>query len=599
MNEHPPSIIPGISPSQVYLHSQKVKGLYTPNDLWNARCLSPAERHELYVSFGIFGRIMQSHDPSSPEYTSAFDKIKEKSKNIAQQEAQWYAQFADKRKGTLEQRTKRFKDIVVEQMQAVDISAVSQASSASSSTQVASLGKQLGADNNTAIVIDDEQDSSPRPSREQKRRAPEPEVGEDCRPAKRVTPELDESVRLERELKAELEHQRYLDQKEMIDRTYLDGDCSRKPTDPEWQKLAAFDVFEAAKQIPQLKKKRRQSSPEEDRQAFADLDVRFRLPSRDLASYPLKTPDKYMCLHVDSGCGGSKDCTCKKHECCRNGFTLRQLEGAVKRKYERVCSKIEEQAFLHGNLDQNYKTWENWFSKEMRDRDSTRVKACMPPLEWKPDPRMAGVNSVAQHAPASRQAAAKKPRAKPRSALERLQKRQREEQGRQVEEAISQTMQAVVRDAEESGSQGAEQASPGVPTEVCEGRERPDRAPIQVEHQEAEEPISRLEEKSPEDDRDEDLDLELFGEPSNEDSNNGSDWEQPSGGSQPGLFDASELADIFNPAVPVSGEGFNLTGLSGGSNTGMFDASEMTDIFDPTLPILGDGFSNDFFEDLL
>ncbi|KAF5844109.1 hypothetical protein GGP41_010169 [Bipolaris sorokiniana] len=504
MNEHPPSIIPGISPSQVYLHSQKVKGLYTPNDLWNARCLSPAERHELYVSFGIFGRIMQSHDPSSPEYTSAFDKIKEKSKNIAQQEAQWYAQFADKRKGTLEQRTKRFKDIVVEQMQAVDISAVSQASSASSSTQVASLGKQLGADNNTAIVIDDEQDSSPRPSREQKRRAPEPEVGEDCRPAKRVTPELDES-----------------------------------------------------------------------------------------------TPDKYMCLHVDSGCGGSKDCTCKKHECCRNGFTLRQLEGAVKRKYERVCSKIEEQAFLHGNLDQNYKTWENWFSKEMRDRDSTRVKACMPPLEWKPDPRMAGVNSVAQHAPASRQAAAKKPRAKPRSALERLQKRQREEQGRQVEEAISQTMQAVVRDAEESGSQGAEQASPGVPTEVCEGRERPDRAPIQVEHQEAEEPISRLEEKSPEDDRDEDLDLELFGEPSNEDSNNGSDWEQPSGGSQPGLFDASELADIFNPAVPVSGEGFNLTGLSGGSNTGMFDASEMTDIFDPTLPILGDGFSNDFFEDLL
>ncbi|ENH98871.1 hypothetical protein COCC4DRAFT_154668, partial [Bipolaris maydis ATCC 48331] len=355
MNEHPTSIVPGIDPNQLFLISKNVKGVYTPKDLWNVRYLSPAERYELYVSFGVFGRTMQSHEPGSPEYTSAFDLIKEMSQEIAQKEAQWYAQFADKRRGTREQQTKRFKDIVVEQMHAVDIRSAPQASSASSSTH--------------------------------KRRAPGPEAGEDCRTAKRVSPELDESVRLEREAKAKAEHQRYLAQKEFVDRIYLDGDRSRKSTDPIWQKLAAFDAFEAAKQIPLPKKKRRQSSPEEDEPRLADRDGRFQLPSRDLASYPLKTPDRYMCLHVDTGCGGKKDCTCHNHDCCRNGFTLRQLEGAVKRKYERVCSKIEEHAFMHGDLDQRYKTWENWFSKVMRDRDSTRVKACMPPLEWKHDPR--------------------------------------------------------------------------------------------------------------------------------------------------------------------------------------------------------------------
>ncbi|EUC41494.1 hypothetical protein COCMIDRAFT_106017 [Bipolaris oryzae ATCC 44560] len=552
LNDHPTSIVPGISPGQVFLRTQQIMGPYTPRDLWNVRCLSPAERHEMYVSFGVFGRTMQSHEPRSPEYISSFDLIKEKSKDIAEKEAQWYAQFADKKKGTVEQRSERFKAIVVEQMHAVDLRTVSQASSASSPTQIGSLEKQPGAENNTAIAINDDQDSSPRPLRGQKRYAPEPEAGEDCRPAKRVTPELDESVRLEREAKAEAEHQRYLAQKDMIDRIYLDGGRSRKPTDPIWQKLAAFDAFEAAKQIPMPKKKRRQSLPEEDRQAYEHLDERFKLPSRDLASYPLKTPDRYMCLHVDSGCGGSKDCTCHNHDCCRNGFTLRQLEGAIKRKYERVCSKIEEQAFIHGKIPREQKKWDNWYSKEMRDRDSTRIKACMPPLEWKPDPRMAGVNLAAQSLKAPRQAAAKKPRAKPQSALERLQKRQ-------MEEAISQTTQAVVGEAEESARKEAEQAFPVVPTEVCEGCEQPDRVSLQAEHQEAEKPISTPEENIPENNGDGDLDVALFGEPipSNEDGNNGLELEQPSGGSQVGLLDTSELADIFNPTVPVSADGFD------------------------------------------
>ncbi|EMD93526.1 hypothetical protein COCC4DRAFT_58848 [Bipolaris maydis ATCC 48331] len=52
MNEHPTSIVPGTSPCQVYLLSQKFKGVYTPKYLWNTRCLSPAERPDLYVSFG-------------------------------------------------------------------------------------------------------------------------------------------------------------------------------------------------------------------------------------------------------------------------------------------------------------------------------------------------------------------------------------------------------------------------------------------------------------------------------------------------------------------------------------------------------------------
>ncbi|XP_014552743.1 hypothetical protein COCVIDRAFT_41124 [Bipolaris victoriae FI3] len=621
VNVNPSSIVPGISPKQVCSPSQRLHGLYTPGDFWNARCLSPAERHELYVSFGVFGRIMQSHDPSSSEYTTAFDVIKEKSKEIAQKEAQWYSQFGARGKGTLKERTERFKEILIEQMHEVDLRAISQESSAASSTQIASLGQQPGAGNNTAIVIDDERGASSSQKRGQKRRASEPEAGKDCRPAKRLAPELDKSVRLERQAKAEAEHQRYLAQKEMVDRIYLDGDRSRKPTDPVWQKLAAFDAFEAAKQNLQPKKKRRQPSPEEDEQAFSDVDERFKLPSRDLASYPLKTPDKYMCLHVDSGCGGSKDCTCHNHNCCRNGFTLRQLEGAVKRKYERICSKIEEQAFIHGKIPRKLKTWENWYSKEMRDRDSTRIKACMPPLEWKPDPRMAGVNSAAQSLRAPKQAAAKKPRVNPRSALGQLQKRQREEEERRVEEAISRATQAVVGGVEGSGSQGAEQAPPVMLTEVCKGREQPEQTPLQVEHQEAEEPISTPEENSPkdngdedldvaffgepismaegnapEDDEDGDLDVELFGEPLNEDGDNGLGLEQPSGGFQAGLLDASELADISNSGVPVSWEGLDLATLSGDTQIGLFNVSELADILDPAMPVSGDGFDGNFFE---
>ncbi|KAJ5021274.1 hypothetical protein J3E73DRAFT_394674 [Bipolaris maydis] len=557
MNEHPTSIVPGIDPNQLFLISKNVKGVYTPKDLWNVRYLSPAERYELYVSFGVFGRTMQSHEPGSPEYTSAFDLIKEMSQEIAQKEAQWYAQFADKRRGTREQQTKRFKDIVVEQMHAVDIRSAPQASSASSSTHVALAGKQPGADNDTAIIIDDEQDSSPRPSRGQKRRAPGPEAGEDCRTAKRVSPELDESA----------EHQRYLAQKELLTVSTLNGDRSRKSTDPIWQKLAAFDAFEAAKQIPLPKKKRRQSSPEEDEPSWQIETARFQLPSRDLASYPLKTPDRYMCLHVDTGCGGKKDCTCHNHDCCRNGFTLRQLEGAVKRKYK------------------GYKTWENWFSKVMRDRDSTRVKACMPPLEW----------SMIR---AWKDSCQKKPVQKPRSALERLQVRQREEQERQIEEAISQTTQKVVGAAEESGSQGGGQASPAISTEVYEG------VSSQIG---AEEPILTPGENMAEDHGDEGTDVALFGEPLDEDGNNGSNLKQASGAPQGGLFDASELADILNPAVPVSGDGSDLAALGGrpsnghlsaGSQGGLFDASEMADIFNPAVPVSGDGFSNDLFEGL-
>jgi hypothetical protein len=394
-NAHPSTIVPGISPRFLYRPSPKNDYYYTPQSLWNIRCLSPQERHELYIEFCVFGRIMRDNQPWSSEYISAFELVREKSNDVAQKERRWYAQFANAQDKTSEERIRRFKVIVVQQMHAVDVRGLPPASSASSSMQPTSFGNQAGANVRDAIAIDDDDDDKNIPSTSptgQKRRASETEVQGNHRPAKRMTPE-EESARKERAARAEAEHQRYLEQKQTIDRIYLDGERTRKPTDPEWRKLAAFDAHQAATS-ERLTKKPRRPSPKKDETTSQDEIPCPELPSRDLASYPLKGQGTYMCLHVDTGCRGTENCTSRNHECCRTGLSLRELDCAVKRKEERVCARIEELVFRDGKLNRRYKTWANWFSKEMRDRDSSRVKAHVAPLGWTYDSRTLEVESA-------------------------------------------------------------------------------------------------------------------------------------------------------------------------------------------------------------
>ena len=367
-------IVPAISPAFTYRPRTRQNSPYLPSTLWNVRCLSPQERHELYHEFCMYGRIMQMNGWGSSEYKCAFDLVVEKSRDIAQKERQWYAQFISPQGEPNEQKIKALRAVVAQQAQAVDLRAVSSSS-------------QPGNSAKTAIVVADGEDDYQIKFQDQKRYASNLYTESNPQPAKRVTPDVDEKIREERAAKAEADHQRYLQQKQMIDEHYLRGGRSRKSTDPEWQKLAVFDADQVAQRTMLSTKKRRQPSPRQTKRSHADEVACPELPSRGLASYPMKAEGTYMCLHVDVACGGKEDCTSRNHDCCRKGLSLGELEHAVRRKEERVCARIEELAFREGKLDRRHKTWEDWFSKKMRDGDSSRKKARVPALGWTHDVR--------------------------------------------------------------------------------------------------------------------------------------------------------------------------------------------------------------------
>lgn len=284
------------------------------------------------------------------------------SDQVAEKEKQWYAQFADAQNGSRAEHTQRFKDIVLQQTWPVD------------------------------ILTDPPLDTggSPGLPQSQKKLASQDAANKNRQPPKKVPWEVEQQRREERKKKAEADHERYLSQKDMIDAQYLLGNKFRKPTDPEWQKLAAWDDYTAARKSkqPQRQKRPKKHMPDTSgEQTKNDVVPCPELPSRDLASYPKKTADMYMCLHLDMPCGGDGKCKASAHRCCREGLSRRDLEDAIKRKEERVCAKIEELAFRDGKLDKAHKTWDGWYSKSMRDLDSTRVKARAPPMDWTNDPR--------------------------------------------------------------------------------------------------------------------------------------------------------------------------------------------------------------------
>ncbi|USP82257.1 hypothetical protein yc1106_09531 [Curvularia clavata] len=370
LTQFPSPIVPAIRPDYVYQPPKSRYPLYIPRALWNVRCLSPRERHELYIEFCVFGHTMQRHGLGTPEYKSAFDLIVEKSNEIAHKERQWYAKFAGQQE-TKMQRARDLGAIVAQQAHPVDIRATF-------------VGSGPGDSAMTAIVVE---------QHGQKRRAPSSALEADHRPAKKVAQEFDEALRQQRAAKAEADHCRYLEQKQLIDDHYLHGDSTRKPTDPEWQKLAVFDAYQAACQTSQPTKKGKRSCSKNAEASDADIVDCPKIPSLNLASYPMKTANTYMCLHIDCACQGEEDCTARTHNCCRKGLNLRELNTAVRRRYERTCARIEELAFRDGKLDRCHKTWDGWFSKAMREQDSSREKAHLPRLGWKYDPRSSQAGS--------------------------------------------------------------------------------------------------------------------------------------------------------------------------------------------------------------
>ncbi|RAQ98702.1 hypothetical protein DDE82_008994 [Stemphylium lycopersici] len=400
----PPHIIPGINPSYYLIQTQGMNILYLPCHAWNVRHLSPQGRHELFIELREFARVMRDNTQASAEYGCAFELVVERSNEVHRKEMIWYACFSDERNGTLAQRQLRYTTIVMNQAQATGIGNFApggdgRGDTSTPLTQRTSNTSQSGSSLGSALTIDNDEGpkllseatdrvSGPTAPQGKKRPSPYADPEEDSPVAKKTKMDVDDMIQAEvdrmiregKEAKAKADHQRYLDHQDTIDNYYLEGDKNRKLSDHEWQKLAVWDsrggsISSTPK--PKQSPSRRQGEPYDGDTAKCPL-----LPSRDLKSYPVKRGDIYMCFHLDSACGGQDTCSEPSHECCRKGLALRELEKKVELKEERACRRIEELAFKDGKLDKRHKTWPNYFSKALRDRDMTRIKAQVQPLGW-------------------------------------------------------------------------------------------------------------------------------------------------------------------------------------------------------------------------